>query len=378
MRILFVNEYSTARAVSGAEYSTQALAEALKVEIFSPPWKKNQLGKSLAPFWFNNPIYWFYSGYQIEKEIRAKKIDVIHVHGKYIQPGAVMAGRLTKTPVVTTVRDFKFLCPLALCFLHGRKKCTWGHFLFSEIPEFLSRYSTVSWWGKPWLTVRLLAAKVMQIKMKWFLNKSDQVIAVSPQLKKIYEDAGVRRVVSIYNLPPTRQDRGYSPQKIKTLLSVGKLSYGKGTDSLIEAMKSIPPVKLILAGDINSSLKVKFPKNIQYLGKLSHQETLKLYGKASAFVINSRWPEPLSRAGLEALSYGLPIIASNRGGNQELIKDNGFLVNPDSPREIAKAINEALKQAEALSKNSLKLLTTRFNREKIINKHLELYQSLIK
>jgi glycosyltransferase involved in cell wall biosynthesis len=273
---------------------------------------------------------------------------------------------------------------LALCFLHGRKKCTWGHYLFSEIPEFLRRYSTVSWWAKPFLVVRLLVAKVMQIKMKWFLNKSAQVIAVSPQLKKIYEDAGVRRVMSIYNLPdrqaglpPRRQDRSDSHQKIKTLLSVGKLSYGKGTDSLIEAMKLLPKVKLILAGDINPSLKVKFPKNVQYLGKLSHQETLKLYGKASAFVINSRWPEPLSRAGLEGLSYGLPIIASNRGGNQELIKDNGFLVDPDDKKEIAKAIKETLKETETLAKNSLKLLRIRFNREKIVAKHRELYQSLV-
>lgn len=370
MKILFVNEYSTARAVSGAEYSTQELAKALKVEIYSPPWKENKVGLALTPLWFNNPIYWVWAAYHLTCAVRAKKIDLIHVHGKYIQSSAVIAGWLTGKPVVTTVRDFKFLCPLALCFTHQKKRCSWNYYLNSEIPEYLKRYGKVA-------KVKLIIAKLLQLRMKWWLNRSAAVVAVSPQLQKIYEANGIRRVTSIYNLPPESQLSRHSFTG-KTLLSVGKLSYGKGTDTLIEAMKNLPQYKLILAGELNPSLKVDLPENVKYLGKLTHQEALRLYRQADAFAILSRWPEPLSRAGLEALAAGLPIIASNRGGNQELVKDNGILVNPDELNIVVAGINQVLNSdLNRLSKNSLKLYHGRFSRDKIMDKHLKLYQRLI-
>ena len=374
MKILFFNEYSTARAVSGAEYSTQELAKALKVKIYSPPWKKNKPGKALTPLWFNNPIYWIWAAYHITCAVRSKKIDLIHVHGKYIQSGAVIAGWLTGKPVVTTVRDFKFLCPLALCFTHGRKHCNWEYYLTKEISEYQDRYGRVS-------AIKLVIAKLLQLRMKWWLNRSAKVVAVSPQLKKIYEDNGVRNLTSIYNLPPVRLAplaHRYSPKNRKTLLSVGKLSYGKGTDSLIEAMRKLPQVKLILAGELNPSLKVDFPGNVEYLGKISHEQVLKLYGKADAFAILSRWPEPLSRAGLEALAASLPIITSDRGGNQELITDNGIIVDPDDVDGVRAGIKKLLSSdLNRFSQNSLKLYQTRFSRTKIIDQHLKLYQDLI-
>ena len=128
MKVLFLNEYAADRPVSGAEYSQMALAEGLRtsgqtIKIFAPLWKKNQPGKGLSPLWFNNPIYFIYSTWQIYQKIKKEKIDLLHVHGKYILPGAVLAGWLARKPVVATVRDFKFLCPLALCFTHQQKKC---------------------------------------------------------------------------------------------------------------------------------------------------------------------------------------------------------------------------------------------------------------
>ncbi|MBU1322658.1 glycosyltransferase family 4 protein, partial [Patescibacteria group bacterium] len=124
--------------------------------------------------------------------------------------------------------------------------------------------------------------------------------------------------------------------------------------------------------------KLKFPKNCQYLGKVSHDQALRLYKEAGVFAILSRWPEPLSRAGLEALSFGLPIVASDRGGNQELVKDNGYLVDPENPNEVARAIVKAINNQTLLSPKSLDLLRTRFNRQQILTSHLNFYQKIIK
>ncbi|MFC1626987.1 glycosyltransferase family 4 protein [Patescibacteria group bacterium] len=392
MNILFLNEYADPHIVSGAERSMKALSKALnkktKVYTLSPnlgshakdikfPFpKKIKPGKTLTPLWFNNPIFWFYAASHIKKTIKQKRINLIHVHGKYILPAAIIAGKLTKTPVIITVRDFKFLCPLALCYTNQQKKCSWIHYIVKEIPEYLNKYTQTSIF-KPFVALRLVLAKLGQNDLKWFLKQANQVIAVSPQLARIYQQAGIKKTISIYNLPP-KPTKSFKVKKLKnTIISVGKLSYGKGTDTILQAAKILPTVKFILAGPKNISLKTNFPKNVQYVGQLPHNKILKLYQQASAFIINSRWPEPLSRAGLEALSFGLPIVASNRGGNQELVKNNGYLVNPDKPKEIAKTIKKLLSQDLAkLGQNSLKLLSSRFNRGQIITKHLNLYHQL--
>lgn len=369
MKILFLNEYAQDRPVSGAEYSQMALATGLRsanvvVETFTPNWKKNQSGEGLSPLWFNNPIYFIYSAWQIFRAVKKYRVDLIHVHGKYIQPAAIIAKWFTGVSVITTVRDFKFLCPLALCFTNQQKKCSLVYYFQHEISEYQQRYGGGN-------KFKLILAKIWQYLIKWFLNQSDKIIAVSPQLAKIYQDNGVKKVTWIYNLPPKKQ----KPAQGKTVLSVGKLSYGKGTDCLIKAAEQLPQHQFIFAGEINPSFKLKFPKNCQYLGKVSHKQALKLYAKAGVFVILSRWPEPLSRAGLEAMSFGLPIVASNRGGNQELVKNNGHLINPENIQEVIQAINKVLIKPE-LGQASLALLSTRFNRGQIIQSHLDLYQSL--
>ena len=174
-------------------------------------------------------------------------------------------------------------------------------------------------------------------------------------------------------MPPQKQKASQG----KTILSVGKLSYGKGTDMIIEAARLLPQYQFVFAGQLNPSLKPVFPNNCRYLGQVSHKRALKLYAQAGVFVINSRWPEPLSRAGLEALSFGLPIVASDRGGNRELVKDNGILIYPEQPKAIAAAIIKVAKQQKALGVASHRLLAGRFNWKKIIKQHLKLYRAIL-
>ena len=391
MKVLFLNEYSKPHIVSGAERSMLALSKALNknIEVFtlSPnlsPSKtrlegnhlkfsfpiKIKPGETLSPIWFNNPVLWIYTAFFITKTIKTKKITLIHVHGKYIQPAAVIASWFTKVKVVTTVRDFKFLCPLALCFTNEKPACSFKYYLNSEVPQYQKHYHQTS-------RLKLVLAKIWQYILKWFLNQSEKVIAVSPQLAKIYQTAGIKNTTSIYNLPPIKQTLSRKSKSRKTIVSIGKLSYGKGTDSIVKAAAKLPEYNFILAGPKNISLKNDFPSNLKYLGKVPHKKALALYKQADVFIINSRWPEPLSRAGLEALSFGLPVIASNRGGNQELVSNNGLLVNPNKPSEIARAIKSIFnKDLLKLSKNSQKLFQTRFNQSAIINKHLSLYQKL--
>lgn len=395
MKILFLNEYAPPHQVSGAEYSMMALVKGLQesgidVKILSPdlgskkqnlkfPFiKKIKPGAILSPLWFNNPLFWFYSAYWIYKEIKKNSIDILHVHGKYILPGAVIAGWLTKKPVIVTIRDFNYLCPLALCFTNQQGQCSFSYFLKNEIKEYHQRYSKAN-------CLTLITSKLWQYVLKWWLKQSKSIIAISPELKQIYQKSGVKNITSIFNLPPskflsTRPE--YRIKNKKIVISIGKLSYGKGTDTLLQAMRILQEKKsnltLLLAGKINISLKEKFPVNVKYLGQLTQKQVHSLYNSADLFIIASRWPEPFGRVTLEALMAGLPIIASNRGASREFIKNNGYLFNPDNPEELANLILKIfkIKNIGKLKENSLNLFKTRFNRQKLLQQHLNLYYQL--
>jgi len=408
MKILFVNEYAYPIVISGAEFSMQALADKLaskKYQIFilSPKLysgkriksfnKTNLLNfwfpiktkpyKTLTPFWFTNPLFWLYSGIMIIKVIIKEKIDLIHVHGKYMLPGAIIAKFFTKKPVIVTVRDYKFLCPLNLCLIQKGRVCNWNYYLTREIIFYLAKYErNKNLLAKFLLFPWLIFGKLWQHLLFMFLKMSDKVICVSHALKKIYQQNGIAndKLLTIFNLPPDAVKK-LKQRKEKIILSVGKLSYGKGTDILIEAFslvkKQIKGVKLILVGNKNPSLE-KLPNFVEHHSQINHDKIKQYYQKANVFVLASRWPEPLSRATLEALSAGLPLVVSQKGGNKEVVINgaNGYLVQ-NNPQAFAKAIIKILnnqKRQIKMGEQSLLLLVSRFNQQKIINQHLTLYK----
>lgn len=65
-----------------------------------------------------------------------------------------------------------------------------------------------------------------------------------------------------------------------------------------------------------------------------------LLADCDVFANTSIEPEPLSRSALEALAFGLPIAASNSGGNPEIVVDgeNGFLFEPGNHAGLAEVI----------------------------------------
>ena len=69
---------------------------------------------------------------------------------------------------------------------------------------------------------------------------------------------------------------------------------------------------------------------------------LNLLADCDVLANTSTEPEPLSRSALEALAFGIPVVASNCGGNPEIVIDgkNGFLFEPGSPVGLAAALRK--------------------------------------
>lgn len=187
---------------------------------------------------------------------------------------------------------------------------------------------------------------------RWVAKKADKIIVPSEYLRKIVEMWGVesKRLVVIYNAFKREQSFGAGDigiVKKDYIVSAGRLVSWKGFDVLIEIIKELPEeikLKIIGSGPERKNLELKIKNlglmnRIDLVGQLSHQKLLQCLTNAKIFVLNTVY-EGLSHVILEAMSFGVPVITTNIGGNPELIKDgyNGILVEYNNKEQLKEAI----------------------------------------
>jgi len=127
----------------------------------------------------------------------------------------------------------------------------------------------------------------------------------------------------------------------------------KGLNYLIDTVailaKKYPQVSLRIMGDGNArgSLEKQvresgLSEKVEFLGRIPRDETVPYYQEASIFVLPSL-NEGMSNAMLEAMSSGLPILATDTGGTVELVTDgeNGYIIRMKDAVHLAEKI-EAL------------------------------------
>ena len=224
---------------------------------------------------------------------------------------------------------------------------------------------------------------------------ADKIIVPSVYLKEIIMGWGISeyKIEVIYNATDLSSELNISKDEAKSrigvegdiILSIGRLSPWKGFLTLIETMPALlkenPDFKLLIIGEgeekDNLGLKIKnlnLENNVKLLGRVSH-ESISSYFKASdIFVLNSEY-EGLSHTILEAMYFSLPVIASNKGGNPELIEDgfNGFLVEYNDKEQIKDKILKLWKDKsfqETFIKNSKEKLKN-FNWQNLVEKTLK-------
>jgi glycosyltransferase involved in cell wall biosynthesis len=169
------------------------------------------------------------------------------------------------------------------------------------------------------------------------------------------------------------------------VLFVGRLTYQKGLDVLVEALHGMAAhvrPHVTLAGDGNARThlerKVKgfgLEDDIRFAGWRDRHEIPDLYKKTDIFVLPSRH-EGMSNALLEAMSAGLPVIATDIAGSEELVShgENGLLV----PVEDAPAFSEALTRMvtdlslrKRMGAEGRKRIESRYSWKRIAQEYLE-------
>ena len=132
------------------------------------------------------------------------------------------------------------------------------------------------------------------------------------------------------------------------LLFVGQIVRGKGLDLLVDSLVDVDPrIRLTVVGggaqeeEVRRQVQdLRLQDRVRFVGRKSHQEVCDHYRTAGCLVIPSRSPETFAQVGVEAMSYGLPSIATDVGGISQWLSDgeNGLLCPPNSPDALAAAI----------------------------------------
>jgi len=137
---------------------------------------------------------------------------------------------------------------------------------------------------------------------------------------------------------------GHRPADVLRLLFVGRLSVQKNLRLLVDALKAMEqPAELAIVGDgpglteLTSQVDELGLNNVRLAGRAERSELSGWYRWADVFVLSSH-KEGMPLAALEAMSFGLPIVATDVPGLRELCADAGVLV-PSDPLAFARALD---------------------------------------
>lgn len=202
--------------------------------------------------------------------------------------------------------------------------------------------------------------KVVKYLERLFLYTVDHVVVVSESTRQemIGLDVPARKISVVpdgFDRPLQVNNEAHIGSQLR-LLCVGTCYYRKGIEYLLRAIKCLKEKKIVLdlvgdlTHDVPYALRMKalakelgLEESVIFHGWVSENQLWKLYAGADIYVLPSLW-EGFGIVLMEAMFFGLPIVATDVGAIPELIKDgeNGFLVPPADSNLLAAAIDRLI------------------------------------
>jgi glycosyltransferase involved in cell wall biosynthesis len=295
---------TTYRANQGRTTEVHANVQVTFLPVANVYWPHGKRPALLKPLWHAIDAYNPVMARRVGQLLDEERPDILHTNILAGFSTAIWAEASRRNiPVVHTLRDYYLTCPKGARFKDGAECGT----------------SCASCWH-------------YSLPKKHATKHVDALVAISRHLLRSHAIAApIREIIhNSYKAEgtlPLRSDEG--GLKIGFL---GRLFETKGLELLIDAVRHTDSAHLYLAGkgsaDYEDGLRQRATSRATFLGTVAPRS---LFEKIDVLVVPSLWHEPFGRVAIEAMAWGIPVIASKRGGLPEIVQHgmNGWLFEPD-------------------------------------------------
>lgn len=312
--------------------------------------------------------------------LEREKPDVVNVHNLYpfISPAALFECKKAKVPVVMTVHNFRLICPTGLFVRNGKpcevclqKRNEWSCIRYNCEHSYL----------------KSVGYTLRNVYARWTGAYKDNVNTFACitefQREKLME-AGFdkNKIVVIPN--SIDAPSGYEAILGSYIAYIGRLSYEKGYDLLVETARKHPEIQFCLAGAKREDTNIAFPENVRLMGYLKGKELESFIKNARLVVIPSRCYEGFPMAILEAAQFGKPCVGPDHGGFTEIIGKGenaiGRLFKPNNLNDLEKQVLTLWNQpvlTEELGRKAYEKLRKEYSSEVVYRKWDELFTKIL-
>lgn len=267
--------------------------------------------------------------------------DVVHVHNTWfaLSP-SVLAAAAASAPVVMTVHNYRLGC-LSADLFRGDAVCTTcvGRHPLRGVAHGCYRGSR--------LLSSIAALEVLSARRTGVLDEH-VVTFVAPSTfmadRLIEIGLPADRLVVKPHFVADPGSRTCAPSESREVLCIGRLAPGKGLPTLLRAWERYTsavnrehgdPMRLVVIGDgpLSAELRERAPRGVRFEGWLPRAEVTARMLSARAFVFPSEWYEPFGMVLVEAMSAGLPIVATTASDARRIADAPDGLVVPSGDEQ---------------------------------------------
>ena len=199
----------------------------------------------------------------------------------------------------------------------------------------------------------------MARKRDRFLRQAQLVITPSEYLRQMVASWGIddSRISTVLNGVPLQEYSRFQPSRRRNgpleVAFCGRLTNWKGVETLLLAASAMPNCRIHIMGDgpalpmlVGLSKQLGMADRVRFYGRLQTKPMQEVLSSMHALVLTSAY-EGLSHTLLEASAMGIPCVASDCGGNPEVIRagENGLLVPYGDAQRLRSAL-ESMQEDE--------------------------------
>ncbi len=206
----------------------------------------------------------------------------------------------------------------------------------------------------------------LRLLISWLLRQADQIVAESGNIKentfRYYNYSGQIETVPLGFIQPrfrrvTRVNLGL-PEDQVILISVGRLVRRKGYEYAIRAVSKLArqgrQVKYLIIGDGPEETALRdlvkeqnIEENVMFLGYVSDEAKYQYLTQSDIYLLSSLH-EGFGICLLEAMYCGLPIVATNNGGQTDFLTNgrNVFFIPPEDDKSLAEEVTKLINNGQ--------------------------------